>query len=612
MYLFGEVYWERYRGMEPRHISRLTLLLLLLLIISQISLTGISSRIECADGSLEDEISIRLLWSFNVTGDIFSSPIAGDIDSDGKLEIIVGSDYYLYAINAESGSLLWRIKVAHQSQYSWWSVWTSPVIGDIDNDNELEVVIGDRDGLIYALNGKDGWPEWVYICNDRIDVPPTICDINNNGRYEVIFCAGSVIYCLRGRDGVPSWHINLLYRIVVPPAVGDLNGDGIMDIVVQCENDYVYAIDVATHQILWALEKGKGKEYFIGGNILIADVNMDGTPDVITKGYGIVTYAINGINGSILWSANVRGFHFAAGDIDEDGSLEIVASSIDGLVLINGEDGAVKYTNLISVGSPVLGDVDGDGKLDIVALSSDGKLYILRGNGKNVSMPFNTSFRASPILVNIDSDPSPEIIICSMSGQIFALDVVSKESGERIYWCCERGDIHGTSNVFLIDPDYDMLSTYSETLLGLNASNPDTDGDSLPDGWEFYHGLDPSSNDAMNDPDNDGLTNLEEYELRTDPMNNDTDNDGLLDGKELEIGTNPLNPDSDQDLLRDGEEVRIGTNPLSRDTDGDGLIDSYDPLPTNPIDPPLIAILVFVTITIGVVLIKKTKKKKTK
>lgn len=65
------------------------------------------------------------------------------------------------------------------------------------------------------------------------------------------------------------------------------------------------------------------------------------------------------------------------------------------------------------------------------------------------------------------------------------------------------------------------------------------------------------------DSDGDGLDNETETKLGTDPNNWDTDNDALSDGDEVLIWkTNPLNPDSDGDGFKDGEEVKNGYNPL--------------------------------------------------
>jgi parallel beta-helix repeat protein len=51
----------------------------------------------------------------------------------------------------------------------------------------------------------------------------------------------------------------------------------------------------------------------------------------------------------------------------------------------------------------------------------------------------------------------------------------------------------------------------------------DTDGDRMPDGWEFYYGLDPDdSSDAERDLDGDSYTNLEEFLGGSDPTDSDS------------------------------------------------------------------------------------------
>ena len=57
----------------------------------------------------------------------------------------------------------------------------------------------------------------------------------------------------------------------------------------------------------------------------------------------------------------------------------------------------------------------------------------------------------------------------------------------------------------------------------------DSDGDGMPDVYEFAHGLNPAVDDGGLDPDSDGWSNLVEYQHGTDPRNRDTDGDGIPD-----------------------------------------------------------------------------------
>ena len=81
-----------------------------------------------------------------------SSPAIADINDDGKLEIFVGStdgDFYGFGAN---GSQLPGFPQETESQIY------SPVIADIDNDGILEVVVGSKNGKLYAWKTTTGEP----------------------------------------------------------------------------------------------------------------------------------------------------------------------------------------------------------------------------------------------------------------------------------------------------------------------------------------------------------------------------------------------------------------------------------------------------------------------
>ena len=77
---------------------------------------------------------------------------------------------------------------------------------------------------------------------------------------------------------------------------------------------------------------------------------------------------------------------------------------------------------------------------------------------------------------------------------------------------------YGKSSLDLhpIDSDGDLLTDFEEMVFtGTDLQKADTDGDGLPDGWEWFSGLDPLSaegNDGPNgDPYEEGITNVEKH-----------------------------------------------------------------------------------------------------
>ena len=113
------------------------------------------------------------------------------------------------------------------------------------------------------------------------------------------------------------------------------------------------------------------------------------------------------------------------------------------------------------------------------------------------------------------------------------------------YWIKAWRDTDGNnSNDF-----WEACGTYTNqsislftNVTGINfaLSDPDSDGDGMPDWWEIAHGFNPfDPADAAQDADGDGLSNRAEYSNGTDPYLADTDHDGIADGLEVQNGSNP-------------------------------------------------------------------------
>lgn len=150
------------------------------------------------------------------------------------------------------------------------------------------------------------------------------------------------------------------------------------------------------------------------------------------------------------------------------------------------------------------------------------------------------------------------------------------------------------------DRDRDSMPDAYEALYGLSlvsaadgAEDPDFDG--VSNRYEFAAGTDPFV-DEFGDSDGDGMPNWWELQYGLDPSNNDAyddaDGDGLENLAEFTEGTDPVDPDSDGDTLPDGFERLLGTDPLiddgsqHADADDDGLDNFYEyAVQTDPLNP---------------------------
>ncbi|MGR6871841.1 hypothetical protein ACU6U9_05925 [Pseudomonas sp. HK3] len=79
-----------------------------------------------------------------------------------------------------------------------------------------------------------------------------------------------------------------------------------------------------------------------------------------------------------------------------------------------------------------------------------------------------------------------------------------------------------------LDSDQDGITDLVELNIGSNPVNIDSDGDSLPDKWEYQYGLNLISNDIYDDIDRDGFSNISEYIAATSPIDIDSKPEGTL------------------------------------------------------------------------------------
>ena len=175
-------------------------------------------------------------WTFNEDlGHMYHGCSFADIDHDGKAELVNSTgEGWLYVINAEDGSLLWKYQhnlFFHNSIYA-----TS--MADLTGDGNYEIVFFDF-GILIVLN-NEGEVLWTYdIPFSEVFRGATIADITNDGKLDLIFAAQDFVYALNGEDGFEHWKLDLGTHDGRPNfsldhgiVVADFDDDGILDLFV--------------------------------------------------------------------------------------------------------------------------------------------------------------------------------------------------------------------------------------------------------------------------------------------------------------------------------------------------------------------------------------------
>lgn len=305
----------------------------------------------------------------------FSGLAAGDIDGDGKPEIL-STTFGPAPLNfvrayEHTGALKW-VSQGYRTHPSptGLSNRDNPTIGDLDGDGEAEIVVGahvfDRHGHLLWVGAGGQAFQSSGNSGDRGGAISVVADVDLDGRLEVV--TGNTLY---RHDGTIVWHSPLPDGY---PAVANFDADPEAEIVV------VAGGTVRLHDtdgtILWGPVPLPGTDPEAGGAPTVGDFDGDGAPEIGVAGSD--AYAVYDTDGTLLWQAPTQDYSSnltgsTSFDFDGDGRLEIVYRDERRLRVFRGTDGAVLAEWTLSSNTwteqPVVADVDGDGNAEIVVTS---------------------------------------------------------------------------------------------------------------------------------------------------------------------------------------------------------------------------------------------------
>jgi len=365
-------------------------------------------------------------WPQDTGAPVNSSPVLGDLDGDGVLEIVVGSDNNKVYAWKPDGTLMAGWPVTTND-----SVRSSPALADLDGDGHLEVIVGSFDNKVYAWNFHGSiLPGWPASTGSVIYSSPAVGDIDGDQLPEVVVGSFDNKVYAWNADGslVRNWPKPTGLFVYSSPALADLNRDGVLDVIIGTDNNRVFA---------W---KGDGTdidgwpvatEHVVPSSPAIGDIDNDGEIEIVAASWDKV----------FVWNSKGErkaGWPTTAGhqipsspalaDLNDDGMLEIIIGCKDGKVYAwnaNGQlaPGWPAVTDGEISGAPAVGDVDGDGRLEVVIGSKDNKVYMWTAQGVLVQgwpRQTNAAITSSPAIGDLDGDGTMEAVIGSKDQFVYA------------------------------------------------------------------------------------------------------------------------------------------------------------------------------------------------
>jgi hypothetical protein len=262
----------------------------------------------------------------------YSGLAVGDIDLDGRPEIIANHDSDVLIAFEHDGTFKWK------SPPIWGGVqWGSASIADVDVDGIPEVVLGatvlNNDGTIrWEGNAAGGQGRGGLQGYHALSA---VADLDLDGVPEVI--GGKSAY---RADGSLHWNS------VIPdgfPGIGNFDADPNPEVVV-VSNGYVYILEHDDTLRTGPIGiPGGGPHGNHGGPPTIADVDGDGEPEIGVAGAS--QYVVYETNGAVKWSTAVSDYSSSVTgssvfDFEGDGRAEVIYGDEYYLRIYRGVDGS--------------------------------------------------------------------------------------------------------------------------------------------------------------------------------------------------------------------------------------------------------------------------------
>ena len=349
------------------------------------------------------------------TGSLPCSAAIGDMDGDGKGDIIVAN----YSSNTVSvfrnTSIGGAVSFAAKVDFITGTNPTTLAIGDIDGDGKLDIAVGNYTSNKVSVfrntgsNGSISFATKVDFVAYSIPTSVAIGDVDGDGKLDMVITNNNGINISVFRNKSQIGTINFETRLDVGTgtnpfamALGDIDGNGKIDLAFTnyMNTNFSVKLNISTRGIIDLAFKVDIATGTNPSSLAIGDLDGDGKLDLAVTNYSsnsVSVYRNTGTNGTVSFATKVdfttgtNPKSVSIGDIDGDGKPDLTITnynsnsvSIFRNTCISGTisfASKVDFTAGTNPNSAAIGDLDGDGKPDL-AITNEGSnsVSVLRNN----------------------------------------------------------------------------------------------------------------------------------------------------------------------------------------------------------------------------------------